>query len=152
MKLLELKHIIFTSKILGPMSFTNSLQYALDDAPAIQDIFSIPDIDGGVSRLHRGIASITINEQTLIAVSCGSIMTILRRGSDSSHSETFECLGDLEFDSPINSVSWDPVGRCILVAQSNGQIHFSLPTGSLLLSHSIISGEQCFLFTHYFWF
>lgn len=53
--------------------------------------------------------------------------------SDSESDET-----TLEFDNIIDALEWDPEGRCVIVGDASGTLHFVTKQGDVVFSHSIV--------------
>ena len=82
-------------------------------------------------------SSVEFEGETFVSVGYDCIVAIFRGF------EKLEYVTELEFEGCIQCMAWDPSGSCILVAQSNGIIHFVSREGKVILSHRVLS-RKCF--------
>ena len=105
-----------------PVSFSSSLTV---------DVEPEPDVSPHILSSYA--------KNGLICIGVGKCLTIVdgREGPD-----RLEDIVDIEFEHDIASITWDPEGSCLLVADKSGLLHFVTPTsGTILFSHRVIPGK-----------
>jgi len=126
---------LFTDLVLG----SPDVQISLDC------VDSSPEFRGGVSASVDTVVSATAftPDKLLVAVGHQCCLTISinprsKNGKDADEDDEEAEETSLEFDEPIDALEWDPEGRCLIVGDASGTLHFVTREGEVVFSHGIL--------------